>query len=130
MPVMSLHVRLPEPASTDPKLLKIAAETLARDDYEIAGWEKLVINAPLTRKVRREAWLKPGSASRTIRLDYYEYVWDQYQVTTVERVGDQLWLFANTLKLYESGDPTTPVGRWILSSRIELTPILEKNLGD
>lgn len=124
------NVRLPEAASNDPELLKIAAATLAREDYEIAGWEKLVINAPLTRKVRREAWLKPGSASRTVRLDYYEYVWDQYQVTTVERVGDQLWLFANTLKLYQSGDPTTPVGRWILSRRLELTPIPAKNLGD
>lgn len=123
-------VRLPQPASTDEKLLAVAAKTLARKDYGIAGWEKLVINAPLSHQVRREAWLKPGSAGRTLRLDYYEYAWDQYQVTTVERVGDQLWMFANTLKLYSSGDPTTPVGRWILSRRIELTPILERNLGD
>jgi hypothetical protein len=121
-------VRLPKPASTDEELLRIAAETLRRPDYEIAGWERLVINMDKQRRSRREAWATPGTVS--VRIDYYEYVWDQYQVTTVERVGDQLWLFANLLKRFESGDPTTPIGRWILSQRFELTPILPEHVRD
>lgn len=118
-------VRLPQAATNDPKLLKIAAETLRRPEYEITGWETLVINTDVTRKTRREAWAKGETTG--IRIDYYEYVWDEYQVTTVEKVGDELWLFANTLKHYHSGDPTTPVGKWILSRRFELTPILPEH---
>ncbi len=120
------EVRMPPAASTDKELLEIAAATLRNPDYEIAGWERLVINVDKRALVRREAWLEPGSSYLT--LSYYEYAWDEFQVTTAEKRGDRLWLFANTLKLYSSGDPTTPTGRWILSRRIELTPILAENL--
>jgi hypothetical protein len=39
-----------------------------------------------------------------------------------------VWLFFNLLKYYHSGDPTTPVGRWILSKRFESTRILPENV--
>ncbi|MGE0141790.1 MAG: hypothetical protein AB7T19_00735 [Planctomycetota bacterium] len=124
---VALHsVRVPAAVSTDAKLLEIAKTTLANPKYGVHEVRRMVINAPLQHHTRREAWLRPGTVTSTIEL--YEYVWDQYQVTTVEEVGDELWLFANTLKRYESGDPTTPVGRWILSQRFELTPILAENV--
>ncbi|MEZ6020051.1 MAG: hypothetical protein R3F17_08090 [Planctomycetota bacterium] len=119
-------VRMPKVMSEDPELLRIAAETLALEKYGIAGWKKLVINMNVRDQIRREAWLRPGTVSATI--EYYEYKWKEYQVTTAEQVGEELWLFANTLKFYESGDPTTPVGHWILSKRFELTRILPENL--
>lgn len=122
------EVRMPKAASEDPKLLEIAAETLKRKDYEVGEWKRLVINAPLVEKSKREAWLDPGTVRSTITL--YDYVWEQFQVTTVEEVDGELWLFANTLKRYSSGDSTTPVGRWILSRRFELTPILAENVGN
>jgi hypothetical protein len=121
------EVRMPPAASTDKALLKIAAETLRNPDYEIAGWERLVIDVDKRPLLRREAWLKPGSSYLT--LSYYEYAWDEFQVTTAEKVDGEVWLFANTLKLYSSGDPTTPIGRWILSRRYRLTPILSQNVG-
>ncbi len=121
------EVRMPKAASTDEKLLKIAAETLAKKKYEIAGWKGLVINSDIREEVRREAWLDPGTVRSTIT--FYDYKWKQFQVTTAEKVGDEYWLFSNTLKYYESGDRTTPVGEWILSRRMELTPILEENIG-
>lgn len=124
---VALHsVRVPTAVSTDAKLLETAKSTLANPKYAVNEVQRMVINAPLLHHTRREAWLRPGTVTSTIEL--YEYVWDQYQVTTVEKVGDELWLFANTLKRYESGDPTTPVGRWILSQRFELTPILAENV--
>lgn len=122
------EVRLPKAASTDAGLLKIAAETLGRDKYEVAGWKALVINSDVREEVRREAWFDPGTVRSTIT--FYDYKWKQFQVTTAEKVGEEYWLFSNTLKFYESGDRTTPVGEWILSSRMELTPILEENLVD
>ena len=80
-------MRLPQAATNDPKLLKIAAETLRRPEYEITGWETLVINTDVTRKTRREAWAKGETTG--IRIDYYEYVWDEYQVTGVGSIfGD------------------------------------------
>lgn len=120
------EVRLPKSASEDPELLKIAAETLKKEDYGVGAWKRLVINAPLKEQTRREAWLDPGTVRATIT--FYDYVWEEFQVTTVEEVDGELWLFANTLKRYSSGDRTTPVGRWILSRRFELTPILAENL--
>jgi len=121
------EVRLPEPVSEDPELLKTAAETLKKEKYDVGDWRALVINAPLKSHERREAWLDPGTVRATVT--FYTYAWEQYQVTTVEEVEGELWLFANTLKRYSSGDRTTPVGEWILSRRFKLTPILEEHVG-
>ena len=120
------QVRLPKPASTSEELLEVAAETLKNPRYEVGDWERLVINTDKTRKVSREAWIRGDAVGATV--SYYKYEWEEFQVTTAERVGEEIWLYANTLKRYESGDPTTPVGRWILSRRFELTPILAENL--
>lgn len=120
------EVRLPKAASTDPELLAIAEATLRNPDYEVGEWKALVINLDRRDQVRREAWLKPGAAYTT--LSFYEYAWEEFQVTTVEEHEGQLWLFSNRLKRYKSGDPTTPVGRWILSRRFELTPILPEHV--
>lgn len=120
------EVRMPEPVSEDAELLEIAKDTLELEKYEIEGWERLVINAPLEDHNRREAWFR-SSGTRGV-IEFYDYTWKQFQVTTAERVDGEIWLFANTLKRYSSGDPTTPVDAWILSRRFKLTPILEENL--
>jgi hypothetical protein len=119
-------VRMPEPASTDAELLRVAEATLRRPEYAVKGWERIVINADKQRKERREAYVSPGTVTTTI--SYYHYVWDEVQVTTAEKVGADVWLFVNTLKHYQSGDPTTPVGRWIVSQRFESTRILPENV--
>jgi len=119
-------VRMPAAASTDPELLRIATETLRRPGHDVGDWQRLVINTEKVRHESREAWLRPGTVSATI--SYYHYVWDQFQVTTAEPRGDEVWLYANTLKRYESGDPTSKLGQWILSQRFELTRILPENV--
>lgn len=120
-------VRMPKAASTDKTLLKTAAETLQRKEYGVGKWKRLVINAPLRKLERREAYIDSSSSS-SASVTFYDYVWEQFQVTTAEEVDGEIWLFSNTLKRYESGDSTTPVGKWILSQRFELTPILAENL--
>ncbi|MBL9077213.1 MAG: hypothetical protein JNL08_06910 [Planctomycetes bacterium] len=119
-------VRMPAAASTDPELVQIATETLRRPGYDTGEWRRLVVNSEPVRRESREAYVSPGAVTTTVR--YYHYVWDEFQVTTAETVGDQVWLFANTLKRYQSGDSTKKIGQWILSQRFELTPILPENV--
>lgn len=119
-------VRMPAAASTDPELLRIAEETLKQPDYKVGAWQRLVVNAKKVRRERREASVSRGAGNTTITG--YHYVWDEFQVATAETVGDTTWIFHNTLKLYHSGDATTPIGRWILSQRFESTRILPENV--
>lgn len=119
-------VRMPTAASTDAEMLRIATETLKTTSYQVPPAERLVINAAKTHHERREGYVDRGTVKTTITV--YTYAWDQFQVTTAEKQGDEVWLWANTLKRYESGDPTTPVGRWILSDRFQITRILPENV--
>lgn len=120
-------VRMPPSASTDAELLKIATDTLKNPAYDVPAAERLVISADRTHHERREGWIKAG-ATDTATVTVHTYAWDQFQVTTAEKSGEEVWLWANTLKRYESGDPTTPVGRWILGNRLQLTRILPENV--
>ena len=125
------QVRMPQAASTDAALLKIAAETLKQKDSGVGEWKRMVINSDKVRREKKESYLSDGKVSGarfSARLTHYHYVWDQFQVTTAEQEGDQVWLYANTLKHYHSGGTTTPIGRWILAGRIRLTPILADNV--
>jgi hypothetical protein len=119
-------VRMPTAATTDPELVEIATETLRRPDYGVSEWRRMVVNTAPVRRESREACISPGAVTTTVT--YHHYVWDEFQVTTAEPVGDQVWLFANTLKRYHSGDGTKQLGRWILSQRFELTPIRPENV--
>jgi hypothetical protein len=120
------RVRLPKPATTDAKLTKTAHEVLARKKYGAGKPVRLVINTKVQRKEKREGSITPGTVSA--RITMYHYVWDEFQVCTVEREGDTHWIWFNTIRFYHKGGSTTPTGHWILSKRFRSTPILEKNL--
>lgn len=120
------EVRMPAAVSTDEELLRIAAETLRRPGYEVGEWQRLVVNAPKVRRQKHEGWVSGSGVSRTIT--FYDYVWDEYQVATAERRGDEIWIWFNRLKYYHSGDTTKPIGRWVLSERFESTRILPENV--
>lgn len=122
------QVRMPKAASTDEGLLKIAGETLKASDYKIEGWERMVINMDKERREKRQAYIR-GESANSASVEYYHYIWDQFQVTTAEREGDKVWLYATTMCNYSSGGSTTPLNRWFVSARIQLTPILPENIG-
>jgi hypothetical protein len=120
-------VRMPPARSTDPTLLQVAADTLKNPDYESAGgWRRLVINYDLQHKEKWEGEYRTGTVQDTVTV--YHYVWDEFQVTTAEKVGDRYFMFANRLKFFQQGGPTTPTGRWILADRFQTTEILEANI--
>lgn len=120
-------VRMPKSATKDKELLAIAGKVLAREKYGAGKSLRTVINAPKKRKEKHEGSITPGTVSATIRV--YHYVWDEFQVATVERVGEQCWIFYNRMRFYHKGGSTTPTGHWILADRFRSTPILEANIG-
>ncbi|PIE23230.1 MAG: hypothetical protein CSA62_08445 [Planctomycetota bacterium] len=120
------RVRLPKAATSDEKLRKTAYEVLARKKYGAGKPVRLIVNAKLQRKEKREGTITPGTVHATISV--YHYVWDEYQVCTVEKKGSELWIYFNTIRFYHKGGSTTPTGQWILSKRFESSPILEENL--
>ena len=121
------ETRMPKAASTDPALAKVAKEALTKAKAGPKAWLRMVQNTKKTEKVRREAWARQGSIS-TVQVSYYEYKWEEFQVTTAEEKDGEVWLFSNTLRRYSQGDPQTLLDTWYLARRFELTPILRENV--
>jgi len=111
-----------KPQSTSAKLLKIARDTLAKSKYGVNAIERMVINYDLHSKHKKETVVEDKS------LVTYTYKWDEFQVTTAEKVGDKYYLFNNMLKYYYSGNAVTPTDKWILSNRFEGMQILKENI--
>jgi len=121
-------VRMPTAASTDAELVRIATETLKTPSYSVPAAERLVVNADKTHHERRDGYVTFDTGAERAKVTVHTYAWDQFQVTTAEKQGEEVWLWANTLKLFSSGDPTTPIGRWILAERFQITRILPENV--
>lgn len=111
-----------KPQSTSPKLLKIARDTLAKPKYGVNPIERMIINYDLHSKQKKETVVEDKA------LVTYTYKWDEFQVTTAEKVGDQYYLFSNLFKYYYSANSVTPTDKWILSNRFEGTQILQENI--
>ncbi len=122
------EVVMPDAATTNAELLRIAESTLANENYESSrGWERLVINSDLQKKEKWEGDYRRGTVRDTISV--YHYQWDEFQVATAEQVGDRYFIYYNRLKFFHSGGSTTPTGRWILSQRFQGSEILKANIG-
>lgn len=119
-------VRVPVAASTDAKLRKIAEEVFANDKYGVGEVSRFVINSDVQHRDMHTGDIRSGTVTSTINV--YHYVWDEFQVCSVEKVGDDYWLFYNTIKKFESGGPTTPLNRWLMSGRFKSIRILEENI--
>lgn len=128
-------IRMPEAASTDSKLTKIAKDCLAQYDT-VGNIERMVINAPkkhLTKETSEEKFddidvSLSGTVTLTGTKTTWFYEWDQFQVATAEPVGDKYYIFYNTLKYFTSGASTTPLNRWVLSGRIQGPEIPKANI--
>ncbi|MEM7203088.1 MAG: hypothetical protein AAF628_22700 [Planctomycetota bacterium] len=120
------QVRMPAAASTDAELVEIAKKTLANKKYGVGEVLRLVINAPKEHREKDSGDISHGTVSTTVTV--YHYAWDQYQVCTVEKEGEEFWMYFNTLKYFTSGATTTPLNRWVLSGRFKGTRILEENI--
>ncbi|MEM9304950.1 MAG: hypothetical protein AAGE01_22755 [Pseudomonadota bacterium] len=128
--------RMPDAASTDRDLLKIARETLARPDYEVGEILRLVVNSDKVSRSKSSSEIDIDeidvSLSGDVTLSGTEtttnYEWEQFQVATAEPVGDRYYVFYNTLKYFTVGGTTTPLNRWLLSGRLQVDEILKENI--
>lgn len=124
------EVRMPKPVKLDAaeiaKLTKIATETLARKKYDVGPIQHLVVTSKLQRKEKTQGDIRGTVTGATVTS--YHYVWDEYRVVTAEKVGDEVWIYYNTLKFYHSSDSVTPQDKWILSRRFQSTAILPENV--
>lgn len=128
-------VRMPRAVSTDGGLLAIARETLQNPDYEIGAIRRLVINADLQKhesKTSETQFDKVETFAGNITLSgtetTYTYIWEQFQVATVEPMGDAFYIYFNTLKRFTSGGPNTPLNRWLVGERIQGSEIAAANI--
>lgn len=130
-------VRLPAPASTDSDLIEIAKETLSNPKYEYVGdIERMVINAEKvsrTKKTSEASFDKidvslSGKVTLSGTETTYFYDWDQFQVATAEPADGKYYIFYTTLKYFRSGASTTPLNKWIISSRLQGSEIPKENI--
>ena len=128
-------IRMPEAATTEPKLTAIAEKTLAGYDY-VGNIKRMVINTEKTHRSKDTSEERYDdidvSLSGTITLTgtktTYHYEWDQFQVATAEPVDGKYYIFYNTLKYFTSGSATTPLNKWIIGSRFQGPEIPEENI--
>ena len=121
-------IRMPKSRSDDDELLEIAAEVLKDPKHGVNPYLRMVASYDVHRKEKREGYIDPGTVYTTVSI--YHYVWDEYNVTTAEKVGDKFYMHVNKLKYFHSGDATTPTGRWILATRFKSSQILEENIDE
>lgn len=117
--------RMPEAQSDDPELLAAAAEVLKRPQYGF-DFDRLVINYDVQRKERTEGEIETGAVVSTLTATHY--VWDEFQATTAEKVGDDYYLFVNEFHFYHAADSTVPTGKWVLHDRFQSSQILPENI--
>lgn len=121
--------RMPEAKSTDGELLAAATEVLARPQYGYE-YERMVINYDLHRKEKKTGDIEADLVQETATVTIYHYIWDEFQVTTAEQVGDAHYLFYNRFRYYLQGDETTTTNKWILSERHQGHRILPENVNE
>ncbi len=120
-------VRVPPAGMSDEKLLAAAREVLADPKHGAKPAKRMVVNSKrVERKEKKEADINVGTVTTTATI--YHWIWEEYQVTTVEAIGDQHFLFYNTMKFFQQGAPTTPTNRWVLAERFQGEPILAENI--
>lgn len=130
-------IRLPEAATTDSDLVEIAEETLGNPKYDYVGdIKRMVINLEKTHRSKKTTQATidnidislSGKVTATGTETTYFYEWEQFQVATVEPVEDKFYIFYSMLKQFTSGGPTTPLNKWIISSRHQSSEIPEENI--
>lgn len=106
----------------DAKLTEIAQTTLKDPKYGAKEWKRLIVNSPKQHK----AFVTYEMRGNEILRCSYDY--DIFQATTIEKEGNDWFLFYNQLAFYNSGAPTTPLSKWVVRERFRGPRILEANI--
>ena len=110
----------------DDELRQIGREVLTSGRYEGIGE---IMRIETTKKSHRQETRSDVTGTVTgATVTSYNYEWDEFQASTVEKHGDRFIIYYSTIKYFYSGGPKTPLDRWLLSGRFASTPILEENI--
>lgn len=120
------QTRFPKIRSNDESLLAAAKEVLSREHYEVNPIERMEITYDVQRKNTAEGNIDWGAAVTTVSVTGYE--WDEFAVTTAERVGEDHYLFYNLFKYFHSGGTDVSTGKWVLGERRQGNRILAENI--
>ena len=108
------------------ELKAIAAEVLANKQYKLIKAERIIVNAP--KKSFGKDHFTIDFGERTIEKSPYR--WEEFQVATIEKDGDQYFLWYNTIMNYSVGPHTVPTEKWVLGPRHKSAPISKKNINN
>ncbi|HMS18429.1 MAG TPA: hypothetical protein PKA37_16420, partial [Planctomycetota bacterium] len=115
------QVRMPKAKSEDAEMRAAAFAVLKASDIPESAILRLVVTTDKVRREKREGSITPGTVQA--RVEMYHYVWEEFQVATAEKVGNEVWIHYTTLKKYEGGGSKTPLNRWVMAGRFKSTPI-------
>ncbi|SLN77711.1 hypothetical protein [Oceanibacterium hippocampi] len=121
------EMRVPKVRSTDGELRAAAEEALKREVEGGIEWARMEITYDLNRREKLNTSFSRSSIS-TVTGTTYHYLWDEFGVTTVEKVGDKYFMHYNKLAFYHKGDDRTRLNKWILVDRFRTSQILEENI--
>ena len=119
-------VRFPKVRSTNPELLKAAQKVLSNPSYKINPIERMEITYDKQTKSSSEGDVEFGAAQTNVTVTRYK--WDEFAVTTAEKVGDKYFLFSNLMKYFHEGGSDVPTGKWTLGKRHQGSQILKENI--
>ena len=103
----------------DSELRKIAQQVMTDKQYRFPKPVRIIVNAPKRSSGKDHYTIDFGERS----IEKSAYRWDEFQVATIEKEGDQYFLYYNTLLNYEVGPHTVPTGKWVLGPRHKSAPI-------
>lgn len=119
-------VRFPKVRSTSSELLNAAKKVLSNPSYKVNPIERMEITYDKQTKNSSEGDVDFGTAQTTVTVTGYK--WDEFAVTTVEKVGDKYFLFSNLMKFFHKGGTDVPTGKWTLGKRHKSSQILKENI--
>lgn len=119
------QTRLPRPASTDERLLKLARECLAGTEFG-AGERLVLLSTPTRQEAKRsDSWTEGDY----VYIRTWTEVWEELQVAAAEKVGEHHRIVTYTLKYVHRSAGMKPEGRWYCHDRFEGPRILPENIG-
>ena len=95
------------------ELHTIANEALRQEKYGVGKVVHMIVaNKPVPRdRIEHKAF--NGKIETIVR------VWEQFQVTTIEAENGKLSVYVNDLSRFSRAPRTTPIGKWILTTRFK-----------
>ncbi len=132
--------RLPEPQSTDKKMLAIAESILKVPRYKFGEYGKIVLTtSEIVDRERKDSEIDIDDAELTLGGDLkmsgtqttWTYKWKEFKfaVPLKEPDSDMWFIWWITAKNYSSGGDRTPLNQWVSSGKATKgNPILKKNM--